>query len=171
MIPYLFLGLDWVDWPLNSRAVDIRSKRMKFRFSWRRQLTQFCNAKIQGVIHPFLMDYFVNEVNSEWRYEAVPFPDTDIHEMSGSLSFTIGDFVETYSSPRNCRMESSRASFSTLPPIFMNICTLYAMYCELEVSGSMWGRYNGIKMLSFTCQRTNYADWSSRLDSRLCTGV
>ena len=53
--------------------------------------------KVQGTLHPFLMDFFTNEVDSEWRYEGIPFPDETIGDMSGSLSFTVGDFVEAYS--------------------------------------------------------------------------
>lgn len=55
--------------------------------------------KVKGTLRPFLMDYFTNEVYSELRYESVPFPDVDIdfQDVSGSLSFTLGDFVETYS--------------------------------------------------------------------------
>jgi len=55
---------------------------------------------VRGTLHPFLMDFFTNEVNSEWRYEAVPFPDVDTSaNMRGSLSYTVGDFVQTYSVP------------------------------------------------------------------------
>lgn len=54
--------------------------------------------KVRGMLHPFLMDFFTNEVDSEQRYDAVRFPDAAMHdEMKGNLSYTIGDFAETYS--------------------------------------------------------------------------
>jgi SAM-dependent methyltransferase len=56
--------------------------------------------KVQATLCPFLNDFFTNEVESEWRYEAVEFPDVDTTiPMSGSLSFSVGDFVETYANP------------------------------------------------------------------------
>jgi N2227-like protein len=55
------------------------------------------NKQQQGVIHPFSLDYFVNEVDHDWRKEAIQFPDVLISQGTrGSLSFTIGDFVTTY---------------------------------------------------------------------------
>ena len=58
------------------------------------------HRQVRGTLYPFLMDYFTNEVHSEWRYESVPFPDVDVSydiaRGGGSLSYTIGDFVETY---------------------------------------------------------------------------
>jgi SAM-dependent methyltransferase len=89
--------------------------------------------KIQGVIHPFLMDYFINEVNSEWRFEAVPFPDANLLEMSGSLSYTIGDFVETYSVPQ-------KLQDGIVTCFFLDTATniyeyLYIIYNVLRVGG------------------------------------
>lgn len=54
------------------------------------------NKRMVGTIHPFTLDYFVNEINHDLRYEAVQFPDISIKDLKGSLSFTIGDFVTTY---------------------------------------------------------------------------
>ena len=54
---------------------------------------------VQGTLYPFAMDFFTNEVENDWRYKAVRFPDVDIQDMRGSLSYTIGDFTETYSTP------------------------------------------------------------------------
>lgn len=55
---------------------------------------------VRGTLYPFLMDFFTNEVLSEWRYESIPFPDVDVSDIpNGSLSYTIGDFVETYAAP------------------------------------------------------------------------
>jgi carnosine N-methyltransferase len=61
--------------------------------------------RVGGTLYPFLMDFFTNEVDTEQRYEAVVFPDHaaplyDEHMSKASaLSYTIGDFVETYSTP------------------------------------------------------------------------
>lgn len=60
---------------------------------------------VSGKVHPFATDYFVNEVNSETRYKSVVFPDWDTPHLVktkrhvGSLSYTVGDFVELYSAP------------------------------------------------------------------------
>lgn len=55
---------------------------------------------VAETLYPFLMDFFTNEVDSEWRYDAVEFPDVDIaNARRGSLSYTVGDFVETYAIP------------------------------------------------------------------------
>ena len=55
------------------------------------------NERQKGIIHPFSLDYFVNEVDHDWRKEAIHFPDVSFSRgTSGSLSFTVGDFVTTY---------------------------------------------------------------------------
>jgi SAM-dependent methyltransferase len=56
--------------------------------------------RVGGTLYPFLMDFFTNEVDTEQRYEPVVFPDAAMHEdMKANLSYTIGDFEETYSTP------------------------------------------------------------------------
>lgn len=58
------------------------------------------SRQTQGILHPFAMDFFNNEVDSEQRYEAVSFQNVDDNrERRGSLSYTVGDFVELYSAP------------------------------------------------------------------------
>jgi carnosine N-methyltransferase len=56
--------------------------------------------RVGGTLYPFLMDFFTNEVDTELRYEAVVFPDIAVHDdIQENLSYTIGDFVGTYSTP------------------------------------------------------------------------
>jgi len=66
---------------------------------------------VEGVIHPFAFDFLMNEVVSRDRYEEIPFPDHEMvysthiitNESSqplGSLSYTVGDFIKTYSPKR-----------------------------------------------------------------------
>ena len=66
----------------------------------------------QGKIHPFAFDMLMNEVSSTDRYEDIAFPDNemiyDIHMVPtayfhGSLSYTVGDFVHTYSPRRRSK--------------------------------------------------------------------
>jgi len=50
-----------------------------------------------GQLHPYALDYFTNEVNSQRRYDRVDFPDVDVVKpIKGTLSYTLGDFVEVY---------------------------------------------------------------------------
>lgn len=69
---------------------------------------KFLNGiKTAGKVHPFAFDFLINEVNSAKRFEPVHFPDEDDEAIlnlvkikrvkRGSLSYTIGDFVEIYS--------------------------------------------------------------------------
>ena len=64
------------------------------------------HGQVKGVVHPFAFDFLINEVKSTDRYQQIEFPDTrddfietlieDEGLSSGSLSYTIGDFVEIY---------------------------------------------------------------------------
>lgn len=97
---------------------------------------QILNEKVRGSFHPFTFDYFVNEINPERRYEKLYFPDcefissfsnltfnnenNDTNNKSisneggkwGELSYTIGDFVEIYTTPER------RNSFDVLVTCF-----------------------------------------------------
>jgi hypothetical protein len=81
---------------------------------------QFLHQKIEGEIHPFVADFSINEVNSEFRYQKVRFSyddDNDSEEncennhnekekmkhhhqqesmKRNSLSYTVGDFIDIY---------------------------------------------------------------------------
>jgi hypothetical protein len=69
---------------------------------------RFLNGDIsaKGFVHPFAFDFLINEVNSNDRYKAIEFPGTSDQFLDklvregdikqGSLSYTIGDFVEIY---------------------------------------------------------------------------
>ena len=59
-------------------------------------INSIINKQLVGTIHPFSLDYFVNEINHDLRNEAVRFPDVSIKDTKGSLSLTLGDFVSTY---------------------------------------------------------------------------
>ncbi len=62
---------------------------------------------ISGKVHPWAFDFLINEVNSLDRFQTVDFPDVPIEPDvngkhatgmdTGTLSYTIGDFVEIYS--------------------------------------------------------------------------
>lgn len=60
------------------------------------------HGEVSGVIHPFALDFFTNEVNGDVRQQEVSFPDKGytssiiMSSSSGTLSYTVGDFVETY---------------------------------------------------------------------------
>jgi carnosine N-methyltransferase len=66
----------------------------------------------EGIIHPFALDYLMNEVFSEDRYQENPFPDQEMiyniqwtreSRQRGSLSYTVGDFIQTYSARRRSK--------------------------------------------------------------------
>lgn len=69
---------------------------------------RFLNGEIsaKGFVHPFAFDGLINEVNSNDRYKTIEFPGTSDQFLDklvregdvkqGSLSYTIGDFVEIY---------------------------------------------------------------------------
>ena len=71
------------------------------------QQQQEGNSQLQSAIHPFLSDPQVNEIDARKRFEMEVFPDQHAidsykyyHDLTGTnpnLSFTIGDFVSTYS--------------------------------------------------------------------------
>lgn len=54
------------------------------------------NANVSEVIHPFLYDFFSNEIHSKDRFRPVPFHNR-VNLGKNSMSYQIGDFVETYS--------------------------------------------------------------------------
>lgn len=71
---------------------------------------KFLHNEIEkGVVHPFSLDFFINEVKTVDRYQAVAYPDLENdfieHLVSqkkspmGYLSYTVGDFTEIYSQP------------------------------------------------------------------------
>jgi hypothetical protein len=65
------------------------------------------NRQLQSAIYPFLSDPQVNEIDARKRFEMEVFPDEHAvdsykcyHDLTGThpnLSFTVGDFVSTYS--------------------------------------------------------------------------
>ncbi|KAK1734475.1 carnosine N-methyltransferase [Skeletonema marinoi] len=65
------------------------------------------NRQLQSAIYPFLSDLQVNEIDARKRFEMEVFPDEHAvdsykcyHDLTGThpnLSFTVGDFVSTYS--------------------------------------------------------------------------
>lgn len=50
----------------------------------------------EWTLHPFALDYFTNEVNSQERYQKFVVQSPSSFGMRGSLSYTIGDFCEIY---------------------------------------------------------------------------
>eukprot|EP00934_Nitzschia_sp_Nitz4_P008481 Nitzschia sp. Nitz4//scaffold140_size61219//2180//3604//NITZ4_006429-RA/size61219-processed-gene-0.0-mRNA-1//1//CDS//3329536194//8471//frame0 len=53
-----------------------------------------------GMVHPFILDELSNEVQTDRRYDQVPFPDVEVvtgsHPQGSSLSYTVGDFLGSY---------------------------------------------------------------------------
>lgn len=70
---------------------------------------QLLQHKVSGEVHPFAFDFLVNEADSNMKFQKVPFPDLERRKWSGknvnfgSLSYTVGDFVETYSTKARAR--------------------------------------------------------------------
>ena len=64
---------------------------------------QLLQNRVSGVVHPFAFDFLVNEADSSMKYQQASFPDLERREWDpnkntfGSLSYTVGDFVATYS--------------------------------------------------------------------------
>lgn len=60
---------------------------------------KFLHGVAAGSLHPFCYDSLMNEVDSQLRYEEVIFPedDTGPDHIMGTMSFTIGDFILSYS--------------------------------------------------------------------------
>jgi hypothetical protein len=101
---------------LNTFSFDCNISDPIFVMRWNKKLSismsaaayRFLNGEIltTGIVHPFAFDALINEVKSADRYQAIEFPDTsdDFLEQivakggfkKGSLSYTIGDFVEIY---------------------------------------------------------------------------
>lgn len=53
-------------------------------------------------LHPFVTDFFMNEVNSQLRYQVVTIePPMERRMIKGHLSYTLGDFVQLYGSPQS----------------------------------------------------------------------
>ena len=74
-------------------------------------------------IYPFVADSLSNEVDTEWRWDSAHIPEHSVlHKLSQlndpqilqrpKLSYTIGDFVTTYSSP------SKRGKYGSLVSVF-----------------------------------------------------
>jgi len=103
--------------------------------------------KTVGKVHPFAFDFLVNEVDSAKRFEAVHFPDEDDEAMvdivkgkrikRGTLSYTIGDFVEIYS------QLAFKAKYGAILTCFFidtasNIMEYLLTIRNVLVSGGIW---------------------------------
>jgi len=64
----------------------------------------FLHRQSEGFLCPFACDFPINEVNSDFRYDKVQYSDESSNDTqntekhSQSLSYTVGDFVDIYSS-------------------------------------------------------------------------
>lgn len=101
----------------------------------------------KGVVHPFALDFFINEVKTADRYQAVAYPDLENdfikHLVSqkkspmGYLSYTVGDFTEIYSQP------VVRSSFGAVVTCFFidtatNILEYLLVIRNALKSGGIW---------------------------------
>ena len=74
---------------------------------------QLLQNQASGVVHPFAFDFLVNEADTSMKYKHASFPDLERREWGpkrdifGSLSYTVGDFVETYSTVERRRQFGS----------------------------------------------------------------
>lgn len=94
------LASDLLEFGFHVEANEISTTMASAAFS-------LLHGIVQGIIHPFAFDFLMNEVLSSDRYQEVSFPDREMvyniqmdpaSSQEGSLSFTLGDFIQTYSS-------------------------------------------------------------------------
>jgi N2227-like protein. len=103
--------------------------------------------KTTGKVHPFAFDFLINEVDCAKRFESVHFPDevdealvdlVNIENVKrGTLSYTIGDFVEVYS------QLAFKAKYGALLTCFFidtasNIMEYLLTIRNVLVSGGVW---------------------------------
>lgn len=87
-------------------------------------------------LYPFLTDLFINEVDSELRYQSVRVQPPATKAMKGHLSYTIGDFVQLYGSPQACRYNVVITCFFL--DTATNVLTYLAILSNLLPKGGQW---------------------------------
>ena len=83
-------------------------------------------------LHPFSFDFFVNEVDSDSRYDSITFPDIDI-SPGKRLSYTLGDFVTTYGSTQRrekCGAVVSCFFIDTATNIYEHLAVISSALCS-----------------------------------------
>ncbi|KAL7435987.1 hypothetical protein ACHAXM_004948 [Skeletonema potamos] len=102
----------------------------------------------QTKIYPFVSDSLTNEVDTQWRWDSTEIPEQSVLEQLQTmyaqqphqrpqLSYTIGDFVTTYSSP------SKQGQYGSLVSLFFidtatNIYEYILTIRHLLRSGGVW---------------------------------
>jgi len=106
------------------------------------------NNQGQTKIYPFVSDSLTNEVDTQWRWDSTEIPEQSVleqlHTMHDQqphqrpkLSYTVGDFVTTYSSP------SKRGQYGSLVSLFFidtatNIYEYILTIRHLLRNGGVW---------------------------------
>ena len=97
-----------------------------------------------GEIYPFINDLVINEVNTKLRYQKVTFPDNQTYsnaksknDQESSLSYTVGDFLEIYSTT------SKRGRYGSIVTCFFidtasNIYEYLLVIRNVLTSGGIW---------------------------------
>ena len=109
---------------------------------------QFLNENMTtGKVHPFAFDFLLNEVDSARRYQPVFFPDRNDQSIldllsgksveKGSLSYTIGDFVEIYT------QQAFKAKYGAILTCFFidtasNIMEYILTIRNVLIGGGVW---------------------------------
>jgi hypothetical protein len=108
---------------------------------------QILHQQINGEIYPFVNDHQINEVESNFRYQKVKFPadnfcfannnDYERKKEQSSLSYTIGDFIEIYSTSER------KAKYSAIVTCFFidtasNIYEYLLVIRNILKSGGIW---------------------------------
>mmetsp|Transcript_11117 Transcript_11117/g.14534 ORF Transcript_11117/g.14534 Transcript_11117/m.14534 type:complete len:445 (-) Transcript_11117:1075-2409(-) len=106
------------------------------------------SGKATGTLHPWCYDSFLNEIKSEARYDSLNYPDISppesFHAPPTNLSYTVGDFVSSYSSSSRYR------SFDSVVTCFFidtasNFYEYVSVIDHVLKDGGMWINYGPLQ--------------------------
>jgi hypothetical protein len=93
----------------------------------------------ERVVYPFAADRWMNEVDaSQQRFQAVTFPDKPLHQSFwGSLSYTVGDFVDVYANRTSNEFDAIVTCFflDTATNLFEYLSVIISL---LKDTGGVW---------------------------------
>mmetsp|Transcript_233 Transcript_233/g.360 ORF Transcript_233/g.360 Transcript_233/m.360 type:complete len:475 (+) Transcript_233:142-1566(+) len=92
-------GMGRLAFDLSKKGYSVEANEISIVMSAVAYRILHCEGR--GKFHPYAFDYFTNEVNAAGRSHEINFPDFQWSNetfLIGSLSYTIGDFVEIYAS-------------------------------------------------------------------------
>lgn len=87
-------------------------------------------------LHPFCSDFLVNEIDSDSRYDSVPFPDLNV-SPGERLSCTLGDFMKVYGSSQRKNQYGAIVTcffIDTATNIYEYLAVISSSLC----SGGLW---------------------------------